>query len=199
MGHSVDWARDGETGNEWLATNSYQLVILDLMLPSLDGMTLLRRLRERRCDVPVLILSARAGIDDRIDTLDLGADDYLVKPFDSRELQARVRSLLRRHTGERTNELKCGRLIYDRTARLAKIDGKIIGLSRRELSLLEIFLARKTQVFNKAQLLDQLFGYNAEPTENNIEVMIARLRRKLVGTGIEITTQRGVGYRIVEK
>lgn len=198
MGHSVDWARDGETGDEWLMANSYQLVLLDLMLPGMDGMRLLRRLRQRGGDVPVLILSARAGIDDRIDTLDLGADDYLVKPFDFRELQARVRSLLRRHTGERSNELKCGRLVYDRTARVAKCDGRIIGLSRRELSLLEIFLARQTQVFSKAQLLDQLFGYNAEPTENNIEVMIARLRRKLVGTGVEITTQRGVGYRTVE-
>jgi two-component system response regulator TctD len=164
----------------------------------MDGMKLLRRLRERRSDVPVLILSARAGTDDRIDLLDLGADDYLVKPFDFRELQARVRSLLRRHTGERSNNLECGRLVYDRVARLAKVDGRIIALSRRELSLLEIFLARKTQVFSKSQLLDQLFGYNAEPTENNIEVLIARLRRKLVGTDVEITTQRGVGYRIVE-
>lgn len=198
MGHSVDWARDGETGDEWLATNSYQLVILDLMLPGMDGVRLLRRLRSRGGDVPVLILSARAGINDRIDTLDLGADDYLIKPFDFRELHARIRSLLRRHTGERSNELKCGGLIYDRTARLVRHDGRIIGLSRRELSLLEIFLARQAQVFSKAQLLDQLFGYNSEPTENNIEVMIARLRRKLVGTGVEIVTQRGVGYRIVE-
>ncbi len=198
LGHSVDWARDGETGDEWLVSNSYHLVLLDLMLPGVDGMTLLRRLRERRGDIPVLILSARAGIDDRIDTLDLGADDYLVKPFDFRELQARVRSLLRRHTGERSNELKRGRLVYDRTARLAKVDGRIIGLSRRELSLLEIFVARPTQVFSKVQLLDQLFGFDAEPTGNSIEVMIARLRRKLVGAGIEITTQRGVGYRLVE-
>lgn len=198
MGHSVDWARNGETGDEWLLSNNYQLVLLDIMLPGIDGMKLLRRLRERRNDVPVLILSARAGTDDRIDMLDLGADDYLVKPFDFRELQARVRSLLRRHTGERSNNLRCGRLVYDRVARLAKVDDRILSLSRRELSLLEIFLARKTQVFSKSQLLDQLFGYNAEPTENNIEVLIARLRRKLVGTDVEITTQRGVGYRIVE-
>ncbi|BBD97212.1 DNA-binding response regulator [Sphingobium amiense] len=198
MGHSIDWARSGDVGDEWLVSNSYQLVLLDIMLPGMDGMKLLRRLRERRSDVPVLILSARAGTDDRIDMLDLGADDYLVKPFDFRELQARVRSLLRRHTGERSNNLRCGRLVYDRVARLAKVDDRILALSRRELSLLEIFLARKTQVFSKAQLLDQLFGYNSEPTENNIEVLIARLRRKLAGTDVEITTQRGVGYRIVE-
>jgi two-component system response regulator TctD len=196
MGHAVDWAHDGVTGDEWLKSNPYQLVVLDLMLPGMDGMTLLRRLRERRIDTPVLILTARSAIDDRIDMLDLGADDYLVKPFDFRELQARIRSLLRRHAGERTNELACGQLIFDRKARLARVNGKIVALTRRELSLLEIFLARQTQVFSKAQLLDQLFGYNAEPSENSIEVMVARLRRKLIGAGVEITVQRGVGYRI---
>lgn len=196
MGHAVDWAQDGETGDEWLKSNPYQLVVLDLMLPRMDGITLLRRLRERRIDTPVLILTARSAIDDRIDTLDLGADDYLVKPFDFRELQARIRSLLRRHAGERTNELVCGDLVFDRKARLARANGKILGLTRRELSLLEIFLARQTQVFSKAQLLDQLFGYNSEPTENSIEVMVARLRRKLAGAGVEISVQRGVGYRI---
>jgi two-component system response regulator TctD len=198
-GHTVDWARDGETGEEWLTHNNYQLVVLDLMLPGIDGVSVLRTLRHRRSDVPVLILSARSGIDDRIDVLDLGADDYLVKPFDFRELQARVRSLLRRHAGERSSELKCGQLVFDRSARLAKFNGRSLSLSRRELSLLEIFLARKNMVFSKAQLLDQLFGYNGEPTENNVEVLIARLRRKLTGTGVEIITQRGVGYHIADK
>lgn len=197
MGHSVDWAHDGEVGDEWLRQSRYQLVVLDLMLPKLDGITLLKRLRERRDDTPVLILTARSGIDDRIDTLDLGADDYLVKPFDFRELQARIRSLLRRHTGDRTNELKCGELILDRSTRLARIGDRALGLTRRELSLLEIFLARQSQVFSKAQLLDQLFGYNAEMSENSVEVMIARLRKKLAGAGVEITTQRGIGYRMI--
>jgi two-component system response regulator TctD len=198
MGHTVDWAKDGETGDEWLHTTAYQLVVLDLMLPELDGMTILRRLRESRNDTPVLILTARSAMDDRIDSLDLGADDYLVKPFDFRELQARIRSLLRRHSGDRSNELKCGRLIFDRTSRCARIDKTPLKLTRRELSLLEIFMARPAMVFSKGQLLDQLFGFNAEPTENSIEVMIARLRRKIAGAGVEITTQRGVGYRIVE-
>ena len=197
MGHSVDWAPDGEAGDEWLRESTYQLVVLDLMLPKMDGITLLKRLRERRDGTPVLILTARSGIDDRIDTLDLGADDYLVKPFDFRELQARIRSLLRRHTGDRMNELKCGELVFNRSTRIARIGDKVIGLTRRELSLLEIFLARQTQVFSKAQLLDQLFGYNAELSENSVEVMIARLRRKLAGAGVEITTQRGIGYRMI--
>jgi two-component system, OmpR family, response regulator TctD len=198
MGHSVDWAKDGETGEDWLRTSKYELVVLDLMLPNLDGTTLLRRLRERRNDTPVLILTARSAIDDRIDMLDLGADDYLVKPFDFRELQARVRTLLRRHAGDRSPELRCGRVIYDRTSRSVRIEQTVVKLTRRELSLLEIFMARPSMVFSKAHLLDQLFGFNAEPTENSIEVMIARLRRKLIGAGVEIITQRGLGYCIVE-
>lgn len=198
MGHSVDWAHDGETGDDWLRGSKYELVVLDLMLPGLDGMTLLKGLRERRNDTPVLILTARSAIDDRIDTLDLGADDYLIKPFDFRELQARVRMLLRRHVGDRSTELRCGRIVFDRSARAVRIEQTPVKLTRRELSLLEIFMARPSMIFSKAQLLDQLFGFNAEPTENSIEVMIARLRRKLIGAGVEITTQRGVGYRIVE-
>jgi two-component system response regulator TctD len=197
MGHSVDWARDGDVADEWLRSGSYQLIILDLMLPGRDGLTLLRGVRERRCDTPVLILSARSQIDDRIDTLDLGADDYLVKPFDFRELQARVRSLLRRHGGERSNALTCGNLVLDRAARIARVEGAILALTRRELTLLEILMARQSQIFSKAQLLDQIFGYSNDATENSIEVMVARLRRKLAGASVEITTQRGVGYRLV--
>ena len=198
MGHSVDWAHDGETGDEWLRTTTYELVVLDLMLPDMDGIMLLKRLRQRRGDTPVLILTARSAINDRIDSLDMGADDYLVKPFDFGELQARVRSLLRRHSGDRSNELTCGKLVFDRSARSVRI-GKIpVKLTRRELSLLEIFMARPTMIFSKAQLLDQLFGFNAEPTENSIEVMIARLRPKIAEADIEIIAQRGIGYRIVE-
>jgi len=198
MGHAVDWARDGKTADEWLRDSNYQLVVLDLMLPGLDGLTLLKRLRERRSETPVLVLTARSAIDDRIGSLDLGADDYMVKPFDFRELQARVRSLLRRHSGGRAIELRYGNLVFDRSARTVRINDVPAKLTRRELSLLEILLARPTMVFSKAQLLDQLFGFSAEPTENNIEVLITRLRRKLAGSGVEITAQRGVGYRIVE-
>lgn len=198
MGHAVDWARDGAIADEWLRDTAYQLIVLDLMLPGLDGLTLLKRLRERRNDTPVLILTARSAIDDRIGSLDLGADDYLVKPFDFRELQARIRSLLRRHSGDRATALTFGKLTFDRCGQTVRIGDTPVKLTRRELSLLEIFLARPTMVFSKAQLLDQLFGFNAEPTENSIEVLITRLRRKLVGAGVEITAQRGIGYRIVE-
>jgi len=198
MGHAVDWAHDGEQGDELLHEAGYQLVVLDLMLPGMDGMTLLRRLRERRVETPVLILTARSAIDDRIDTLDLGADDYLTKPFDFRELQARVRALLRRSSGEKANELTCGQLVYDRTARVARVAGKTISLTRRELSLLEVLMARPTMVFSKSQLLDQLFGFSAEPSENSIEVLVFRLRKKLAGAGVGINVRRGLGYQIVE-
>jgi len=198
MGHAVDWAHDGERGDELLQAADYQLVVLDLMLPGMSGMALLKRLRERRVETPVLILTARSAIDDRIDTFDLGADDYMVKPFDFRELQARVRALLRRNSGDKTNELRCGALVFDRTTRVARVNGRIVSLTRRELSLLEVLMARPTMVFSKAQLLDQLFGFNAEPSENSMEVLIFRLRKKLVGAGVEITVQRGLGYQIVE-
>ena len=200
LGHAVDWARDGATGDSLLHdAASYEMMILDLMLPKMDGVTVLKRLRARHDATPVLFLTARSSVDDRVDMLDLGADDYLVKPFDFRELQARVRSLLRRQSGDRTNEMRCGDLVFERNARLARVKGEPVSLTRRELSLLEILMARQTMFFSKAQLLDQLFGYGSEPNENAVEVLIARLRRKLTGAAVEIQTYRGVGYRIAAK
>lgn len=197
LGHAVDWVEDGAAGEALLRDASYELIVLDLMLPGVDGATLLRRLRARRLATPVLILTARSAIDDRVSVLDLGADDYLVKPFDVRELQARVRSLLRRQVGDRTNLLICGDLVFDRAARSVSIADGPISLSRRELSLLEILLARPTMQFSKGQLLDQLFGYGAEPNENAVEVLVGRVRRKLAGSTAEIRTMRGIGYSIV--
>ena len=199
LGHAVDWARDGEAGDTLLSQTTCELVILDLMLPGVDGVTLLRRLRRRRDSTAVLVLTARSAIDDRVTVLDLGADDYLVKPFDFRELQARVRSLLRRHCGDRSNELTCGNVTFDRASRLARVAGEPIALTRREASLLEILLARQKMLFSKAQLLDQLFGYGGEPNENAVEVLVGRLRRRLAQADVEIATHRGLGYRIVAR
>ena len=199
LGHAVDWVRDGAEGDELLSEASYEMLVLDLMLPNMDGAMILKRMRARHDTTPVLVLTARSAIDDRVDTLDLGADDYLTKPFDTRELQARVRSLMRRKTGGRSNELTCGDVMFDRAARLVSVGGEPINLTRRELSLLEILMARQTNLFSKAQLLDQLFGFSTEPNENAIEVLVGRLRRKLSHAAVEIQTYRGIGYRISAK
>ena len=196
MGHAVDWARDGSIGDTFLQQASYGLVVLDLMLPLLDGRAVLTRMRARKDSTPVLVLTARSTMDDRVGLLDVGADDYMVKPFDFRELEARVRSLMRRRSTDKANELVCGNVSLARDARVVRVAGTAISITRRELSLLEILMTHPKMCFSKAQLLDQLFGYDAEPNENAVEVLVGRLRRKLVGATVEIRTYRGLGYGI---
>ena len=196
MGHAVDWAADGVSGDQMLSEASYDLAILDLMLPGMDGIAVLKRLRARRSQIAVLVLTARSAIDDRVDVLDIGADDYLVKPFDFRELEARVRSLLRRQSGERSSILSLMGIYLDRSGRAASVNGAPIHLTRRELSLLEILLSSSSRIFGKAELLDQIFGYSGDATENAVEVLVTRLRRKIEGSGAQIETHRGLGYRL---
>ncbi len=197
MGHAVDWERDGQNADEVIRVQDYDLVVLDVMLPRLDGFAILKRLRQRKDATPVLVLTARSQIEDRVSALDLGADDYLVKPFDFRELEARVRALLRRQIGSSTNLIECGGLCIDRAGRVAALAGRVLELTRRELTLLEILAARPGRVFPKDELMDQLFGFEDEPSENAIEQYIARLRRKITGAGVEIRTLRGLGYQMV--
>lgn len=195
-GHAVDWARDGEAADAMLRDTPYELVVLDLMLPKLDGVAVLRNLRLRRSAAPVLVVTARSDVDDRVHVLDQGADDYLVKPFDFRELEARVRSLLRRRVGDRTNVLAFAGVALDRAARVARVQGEPVTLTRRELSLLEVLLANQNKILSKASIMDQIFDYAAEPSENAVEVIVTRLRPKLAGSGAEIRTHRGLGYQI---
>lgn len=197
MGHTVDWERDGQNADEVITVQDYDLVVLDVTLPRLDGFAILKRMRQRRDATPVLVLTARSQIEDRVSALDLGADDYLVKPFDFRELEARIRALLRRQTGSSTNLIECGGLTVDRAGRVAELGGRPLELTRRELTLLEILAARPGRVFGKDELMDQLFGFGDEASENAIEQYIARLRRKIVGAGVEIRTLRGLGYQMV--
>lgn len=196
MGHAVDWAQDGGAADRLLMDTAYELVVLDLNLPEMDGVTVLRQFRKRRGATPVLVVTARSEIDDRVNVLDEGADDYLVKPFDFRELEARVRSLLRRRIGDRTNVLSCGGVALDRAGRVATIRGEPVTLTRRELSLLEVLLANQGKILSKGHILDQIFDYAADPSENAIEVIVTRLRPKLAGSGAEIRTHRGLGYQI---
>jgi two-component system, OmpR family, response regulator TctD len=197
IGHTVDWEKNGAVADEVLEVQAYDLLILDVNLPALDGFSILKRLRRRKSKTPVLVLTARSQVDDRVDALDLGADDYLVKPFDYRELEARARALLRRSAGASTNQLVCGQVTIDRGSRAVAINGTSIDLTRRELTLLEILAARPGRIFGKDELVDQLFGFDDEPSPNAVEQYVARLRKKLAGSGAEIRTLRGLGYQIV--
>lgn len=199
MGHDADWAPDGAIADDLLSSYEYDLVLLDLMLPEMDGVSLLKRLRNRRDDVPVLVLTARSAVDERVQVLDLGADDYLCKPFDFAELQARIRSLLRRRSGDPTNQLSYGDIEFDRRSRTVTVRGTPVALTRRELSLLEMLLANRGRIVSKRQILDGVFGYDSEPTENAVEVLVGRLRRKLAGATAQIHNQRGIGYQLLDR
>lgn len=196
-GHAVDWETDGKAAVEILAYTAYDLVILDVMLPGLDGFEVLKSVRRAENSVPVLMLTARSQVDDRVGALDLGADDYLVKPFDFRELEARARALMRRQAGDASNRLQCGDIVIDRASRAVRIGQREVTLKRRELNLLEILATRPGRVFTKEELLDQLFGFEEAPGPNAIELYIGRLRRKLEGAEAKIVTLRGLGYRLV--
>jgi two-component system OmpR family response regulator len=192
-GYAVDCACSGLDADTALLTNNYDLVILDLGLPKLSGLDVLRRLRGRASKVPVLILTALDGINDRVKGLDLGADDYMAKPFELPELEARVRALTRRSSGT-TPVIQCGLLIFDQADRTAQINGSILDLSARELGLLEVLLSRVGRLVSKDQLVDHLCGWGEEVSHNAIEVYVHRLRKKIETGGVRITTVRGLGY-----
>ncbi|MGA9960724.1 MAG: response regulator transcription factor [Azonexus sp.] len=192
-GYAVDWAADGVAAEAALSTATYDLLILDLGLPKLSGLEVLKHLRARNSQLPVLILTALDGTGDRVKGLDLGADDYMVKPFELAELEARVRALTRRSSGT-TPIIQCGLLIYDQVGRVAQIQGQTLDLSAREIGLLEILLNRMGRLVSKDQLVDHLCGWGEEVSHNAIEVYVHRLRKKLEAGGVKIATVRGLGY-----
>jgi two-component system, OmpR family, response regulator TctD len=194
LGYAVDLATDGEEADDLLRSEPYDLVVLDLTLPSLDGQTILRRLRERRGRVPVLVLTARAAVDHRVSILDLGADDYVVKPCDFRELEARCRALLRRPQGMAASAVRYGNLTFDAAACRVLVAERPVELSSREFRLLEVLLANRHRVLSKDTLIEQLFGLDEAVAPNAIELYVSRLRRKLEGATVEIRTLRGLGY-----
>ncbi len=192
-GYAVDCAYQGEDADTALLTTAYDLLILDLGLPRLSGLEVLKRLRARNSQLPVLILTALDGTGDRVKGLDLGADDYMAKPFELAELEARVRALTRRSAGT-TPTIQCGALSYDQVGRVAQINGQSIDLSARELGLLEVLLTRAGRLVSKDQLVDHLCGWGEEVSHNAIEVYVHRLRKKLETGGVHIATVRGLGY-----
>jgi DNA-binding response OmpR family regulator len=194
MSFMVDKVHSGALADAALSTCPHDLVVLDIELPVLDGFEVLRRLRNRKDRVPVLILTARDAVHDRVRGLDLGADDYLVKPFDMQELQARVRALVRRNLGAGDSQLRVGRLVFDLLGRSALVEGRRIELSARETQLLELLLRRVGRVVSKSALLQGAYEWDEGVGPNAVEVQIHRLRRKLGEAGLEIRTIRGLGY-----
>jgi len=196
--YAVDCTADGGEADHVLTAQNYDLVILDIGLPKLDGYEVLRRLRRRGSKTPVLFLTARDGLDDRVRGLDLGGDDYLAKPFDLPELEARVRALIRRGQSGGGSLLVHGALTLDTAGRRAMLNGERLELSARELGVLEVLMLRSGRVVNKDQLAEQLYGWDEEVGANAIEVYVHRLRRKLEPAGVAIRTIRGLGY-LLEK
>ena len=195
-GFVVDWVRDGRAARAALDGGGYGLLLLDLGLPLLDGVALLKELRSGNRDIPVLVVTARDTVADRISGLNLGADDYLTKPFDLDELIARVHALQRRHLGRKQPEMRLGALCVNPLSREAMLDGKPLPLSQREFSLLAALIEQPGAVLSREQLEDRLYGWDEEVASNAVEVHLHNLRRKL-GTAW-IRNVRGVGYKLVE-
>ncbi|MDP1671844.1 MAG: response regulator transcription factor [Burkholderiales bacterium] len=195
-GFAVDWVGNGLAADEALKTAGFGLLILDLGLPKLDGLEVLRRLRRRNDPLPVLILSGREQPEEKVAGLDLGADDYLVKPFSLNELQARVRALLRRGHGTASPVLSYRDLSFDPVARVATIRGHPLSLSTHELSVLEVLMRRFSRVVSKEQLVEQVYTYDQEVSHNAIEVYVHRLRKKIGDTGLVVRTLYGRGYAL---
>jgi len=199
-GFAVDVAADGEEGLHFALEIPYDAIVLDRMMPRLDGLSMLRRVREKGVRTPVLLLTALGEVHDRVDGLDGGADDYLVKPFSFDELLARLRALLRRNRGQARNLVEVGRLRLDLAARAATVDGRSLELTAREFSLLELLSLEPDTTFSRTAIAERLYSEEADLDSNVIDVFVGRLRRKLDAAGLPgaelIRTQRGAGYRL---
>ncbi|HMK13963.1 MAG TPA: response regulator transcription factor [Burkholderiales bacterium] len=198
-GYAVDCISDGALADQALKENVFDLLILDLGLPKLDGIEVLRRLRKRNSRLPVLILSGREKPNEKVQGLNLGADDYLVKPFSLDELHARVRALLRRSCGAGTPCITHAHLSYDTVERVAAVNGKPIELSAQETAVFEALLNRFGRVVSKEQMVERLYNYDHDVGYNAIEVYIHRLRRKIDGSGITVRTLYGRGYMLEDQ
>lgn len=194
QGHAVDWLSDGAEADRFIRVEGADLAIIDVNLPGLSGFEIVRRLRERGSTIPVIMLTARTELGDRIEGLDAGADDYLGKPFEMAELAARMRALSRRRSDIKTGIQKIGHLRFDRIARTLSGPNGPIELPRRELALFECLLDHCGRIVSKDRISDTLYGVGAEVEANAVELVVSRLRRKLTGTGVTIRTARGLGY-----
>lgn len=197
-GHSADVAGDLITAYDFLTVSHFDMMLLDIMLPDGDGRSLLKSVREQNHNIPIIVMTAKSEISDRIDVLDVGADDYIVKPFEFAELEARCRAVLRRHKGQNQTKLRFGSVNLFPLLAILEFNGKKQNLRNRELRLLEIFFNAPKILHSKEQLTDRLFSISEDVTDNAIEVYVARVRKKLVNSGLEISTVRGLGYRLTQ-
>ncbi|MDO6588023.1 response regulator transcription factor [Salipiger sp. 1_MG-2023] len=193
-GHSVDREADGEEANALLRHARFDIILLDINLPGRSGYEVLRSMRSRGDSTPVIVLTARSEIDDRVVGLDAGADDYMVKPVDFRELSARCRVLARRRAGASSNLFTAGTLRFDRAAKLAFLGDKPIELRAKEVQLLEVMIDNLGRMLTKEEVADKLYTFRESPSLNAVEQLVTRLRRKLEGTPLVIKTARGLGY-----
>lgn len=193
-GHGVDVIYSGDDAYSFFSRQQVDLIILDVNLPGKSGLEILKSLRQQHVSTPVLMLTARSTLTDKVDGLDLGADDYLEKPFDLDELKARARALLRRSNKGLRSVIKIGQLEFDPDARQLKINGTVLELPRREYALAEILIQGKDRIISKNQILDHLYGMGTDTEENTVELYVHRLRKRIAGSGTEIKTARGLGY-----
>ncbi|MEM6985963.1 MAG: response regulator transcription factor [Pseudomonadota bacterium] len=198
-GHAVDVMHNGADADAYLANEGADLVVLDINLPGASGLDVLRAMRARGDSAPVIVLTARSLTEDRVAGLDSGADDYLVKPFEMDELEARIRALSRRKNLEYAAVEEIGDLAFDRAARVLSAGGVALDLRRRELAVFECLIDNRGRIVPRNRLLDQVYGVGADVEENAIEPHVSRLRRRLQGHGVAIKTVRGLGYLLDEK
>ena len=193
-GHAVDILHDGLEADMYLRKEGADLIVLDINLPGMSGLDVLYALRQRGAQTPVILLTARIETRDRVLGLDRGADDYLVKPFEMDELEARIRALSRRKNLEYSAHETLGRLVFDRSTRQVTVDNQPLDLPRKELATLECLIERKGRLVSKSQIIDHVYGVGAEVDDTAIEPHISRLRRRLAECGVQIKTARGLGY-----
>ncbi len=198
QGFVVDSCDDGDEGYLLATTQTYDVIVLDIMLPGRDGLSILRNLREMKNTVPVILLTARSALNERLEGLNLGADDYLCKPFFVEELVARIHAVARRASGDTLNLLQCGGLVVDLISREVRAGEISIDLTAREFSLLELLMRSPDRVFTRTQILEHVWGYDFDPQTNVVDVYIRRLRNKInVTEGVPVIESiRGVGYRL---
>ncbi len=196
--YSVDCANDGEDGLDYALSGIYDLIILDIMMPKLDGLSLLKILRDKKFDTPILLLSAKSTITDKISGLNLGADDYLTKPFDTNELLARIKALLRRKSTFTGDVLTFNDISLDRDSLKLVCQNKSVALGKKEFQILEMLILNNGKSIDKEKFIEKIWGYDSNAEYNTIEVYVSFLRKKLVAVGAktEIKSLRGIGYTL---